>query len=171
MWRDFCEVGTTLVDLLLIELMLHSSQVKQMSTQPIHLSHKLILRKQNTRGTVDLNQDYEVKNLQTQVFFALQPYLPGRVWLFLWLHKIGSTHTSSTMGDHFSTAAIKLSRAYTPLKEFAIQLHDLHGPTMEPGFGFVSCTRSFQAVSHPNSIPAKYCLTSVLPCVEFSYVG
>ena len=46
----FLKVATTLVDLLFIELTSHFSLVKQMYSQPIHLTHELILWMQITRG-------------------------------------------------------------------------------------------------------------------------
>ena len=50
-------VATTLVDLLLIELMSHISyHVKQMHSQPINLTHELILWTQITIGKVDFSK-------------------------------------------------------------------------------------------------------------------
>ena len=46
----FLKVVTTLVDLLFIELMSYLSHVKQMYSQPIHLTQELKLCKQITRG-------------------------------------------------------------------------------------------------------------------------
>ena len=39
----FLKVATTLVDLLFIQLMSHPSHAKQMCSQPMHLTHELIL--------------------------------------------------------------------------------------------------------------------------------
>ena len=59
----FLKVATTLVDILLIELKLHPSHVKQMYSQPVHLTRELILRKQFKRGRVDFRRDSPVKSL------------------------------------------------------------------------------------------------------------
>ena len=52
----FKKVATTLVDILFIELMLHLSRVKQMYSQPILLTHELILCIQITRRRVDITE-------------------------------------------------------------------------------------------------------------------
>ena len=49
----FLKVTTNLVNLLFIELMLNLSNVKQMYSQPIHLTHELILCLLITSGRVD----------------------------------------------------------------------------------------------------------------------
>ena len=51
----FLKVTTNLVDLLFIELMLNLSNVKQMYSQQIHLTHELILCLLITSGRVDFN--------------------------------------------------------------------------------------------------------------------
>ena len=66
------------------------------------------------------------------------------------------------LGDCFEAVANKLtgsqsrlSQSMYALKEFAIHVLDLDAPIMETGFGHVTSTRSFQAVSHPGIILAQ----------------
>ena len=58
----FLKVATTLVELLCIELMLHLSPVKQMDSQPINITHELMLCIQITRDRVDFNRDPALKS-------------------------------------------------------------------------------------------------------------
>ena len=72
---------------------------------------------------------------------------------------------ASTLGDHLTVVTSKLSGSqprlclYT-LKEFAAQLLGLHAQ-QSPTLVFVTSTCSSQAVSHPRTIQAQCCLTSV----------
>ena len=49
----FLKVATIQVNLLFTELRLHLSRVKRMYSQPMHLTHELILCIQITKGRVD----------------------------------------------------------------------------------------------------------------------
>ena len=50
----FLKVATSMVGFLFIELMPQLSNVKQMYSQPMHLTHELILCIQITKGRVDI---------------------------------------------------------------------------------------------------------------------
>ena len=58
----FLKVATTLVDLLFVELVLHLSHVKKMYSQPINLTHELILHIQIKRERVHFNGDSTAKS-------------------------------------------------------------------------------------------------------------
>ena len=95
----FLKVPTTLVDLLIIERMLHLSHVKQMYSQPIHLSLELILCTQLTGGKVDFNDDSQRKVLAGTKFWACDLRTSDLLWnvaepsfqdlAIFWLHKVG----------------------------------------------------------------------------------
>ena len=75
---------SSLVELLFIELMSHLSHV--MYTQPIHLTHELLFCIQITRGRVLVGIKFWACDLQTKIFFDLQPNLPYMIWPFSLLH-------------------------------------------------------------------------------------
>ena len=137
--------------------MSHLSHVKQMLSQPLHLTHELILCTQIARKRPDFTvkvlagTEFCTCDLPTQIFFDLQLYLPDRIWPFSWLHIVGP-HSSGQY--HFGAVANKLSgtksRLYT-LKEFAAHLLGLHAPATEPSFGFCQ-----QYLELPSSLPSKY---------------
>ena len=56
------KVATTPMDISFFEPMAHLSHVKQMCSQPMHLTHELILYVQITLGRVDFNGDSIVKS-------------------------------------------------------------------------------------------------------------
>ena len=62
-YLSFLMVATTPVDLLFVELMLHLSHAKQMYSQPMHLSHELMLCLQTSRRRADFNGDFAMKIL------------------------------------------------------------------------------------------------------------
>ena len=78
--------------------MSHFSHVKQMYSQLVRLTQKLILFILVTRGMVDFNKDSTMKSpyrykfwacdLLTQVFLDLQPHLPYSIWRFSWQHTV-----------------------------------------------------------------------------------
>ena len=113
--RFFLKAATTLVDLLFIERMSHFSHVKQMYSQPIHLTHELILCIQITRGRVHPQQrvlagtKFWTCDLLTQIFFKLQPYLPYRIWPFSWLHTVRPHSSGQYSGVRFAAVTSKLS--------------------------------------------------------------
>ena len=86
-----------MVDLLFFELMSHLSHVKQMNSQPVHLTHELILCKLITRGRIEFNGDstgkspcwHQISNLPTHMIFNLQPYLQKWFCYFLGSTKWG----------------------------------------------------------------------------------
>ena len=78
---NFFEGCITWVDLLSVELMWLLSSAKQLYSQPVHLSHKLILCVQIVK--------LQTWDLLTQILFTLQPYFPLRIWPFSWLHSSG----------------------------------------------------------------------------------
>ena len=66
---------------------------------------------------------------------------------------VGAIQVASTLEDHFA--------AVTALKEFAARLLGLHAPEQTPALVCVTSTWSSQEVSHPRTIQAQCCLTSV----------
>ena len=149
-----------------------------MYSQTIHLTHELKSCIQIIRRRVDFNGDSTVKvpcrrrdsnrDHPTQVLsFAAAPSLQdlaifmaphGRApfkWPVLW----GTTFQWSPASSLEHSP--DFPRACTPWKRFAAHLLGWYAPATEPGFGFVSNTRSSQAVSHPSTILAQCCLTSV----------
>ena len=102
-------------------------------------------------------------------FLALQPLLPYRIWPFSWLHTVGPHSSGQYSGgppfsDHQQAVwntvqtfpePVRLERDLPP-----ICLADML-PQRSPALVFVSSTRSSQTVSHPSTILAQCCLTSV----------
>ena len=76
----FLKVATTLVDLLYIELMPHLSNVKQMYSRPIHLTHELILCIPITRGRANFTGDTTMKSPCWHLFLSLWPSDPELLW-------------------------------------------------------------------------------------------
>ena len=68
--------ATALVDLLFIELMLHLSHVIHMCSQPIHLTHELLLCIQIMGRWVDIHGDSAVKSPCWHQGLNLQPSNP-----------------------------------------------------------------------------------------------
>ena len=80
--------------------MLRLSHVKQMSSQPMHLTQELTLCIQITRSRVHFLTEIPQRrvlagtkfwacDLLAQIFFDLQPYLRYRIWPFSWLQTVG----------------------------------------------------------------------------------
>ena len=76
-------------------------------------------------------------------------------WTVLW------ETTINVIASKLSRTQSRLAQSLYALKEFAAHLLGLHALATESGFGFVSSTRSSQAVSHLSTILAQCCLTSV----------
>ena len=83
-WSTKRRSRSSLEELLFIELMANLSHV--MHTQPIHLTHELLLCIQITRGRVPAGIKFRACDLQTKIFFDLQPNLPYMIWPFSLLH-------------------------------------------------------------------------------------
>ena len=143
--RVFWKVSTSLVDLIFFELMLHLSHVKQTCTKIILQAFELILGVQIAREMEDFVGDSTLKS-PTQIFFALQMYLPYRIWPFSWLH------TVKLIQVVFRGTALKQlqSPEHNPdfpsdlysLKEFGTHPIDFHAPAKDLGLGFFSITGS-----------------------------
>ena len=65
---------------LFIDLMLHLSHLKQLFSQPIHLTHEFILGIQIIWGRVDFNGDSTVESRSWHRVSNLWPSNPGRLW-------------------------------------------------------------------------------------------
>ena len=97
----FLKFATTLVNLLFNERMSHLSHVKQMYSQPIHLTHELILSTQNTGG---------------------RGHLHGYKWL-------GPIQAVSTLGERFAAVASKQSGTKSKLSQSLYALKDFCRPS------------------------------------------
>ena len=106
------DLATSLLDLLLIELMLHLSHEKQMYSQTMHLTHELKLCIQMIRRRVSLTEiprwrilagaEFQTATFRPR-FLALQPHLPYRV-LAIFMAPHGRAHSSGQCsgGPHWS---------------------------------------------------------------------
>ena len=154
-----------MVDLLFFELMSHLSHVKQMNSQPVHLTHELILCIQITRGRIKFNGDstgkspcwHQISNLPTHMIFNLQPYLTYWNWPFSWLHTVGPVLWGTSLQQLPASChehSPDFPRTCMPWKTH-ISLAYLLPPATGPSF-FVSSFWSSQTVSHPSTIQAQY---------------
>ena len=84
----------TLVDLLLIELMLHLSHVNQVYSQPIHLTHELILCILITRRRIHFNGDSTAKCPCWHRVLVLVTFQPISSTL-TWSLPLQNTHNST----------------------------------------------------------------------------
>ena len=125
--RSFLTVVATLMALLFIELMLHLLHAKQMYSQPIHLTHELILCVQIIIRRVDINGVYGKKSflapsLESATFKSICSLLCSRTFLtgFGLLHgspRPGPIQVASTLGDHFAAIISKPSGTQSRLSQ------------------------------------------------------
>ena len=171
----FLKVATTLVDLLFIELMLHLSHVKQIS-QSIHLTHELIMCIQITRGKVHFNRDSTVKSPCWHQVLSLWPSDPDLLWyaaipslqdlaIFMAPHGWAPFKKPVLRGTALQQAERNtvqtFPRACKPWKSLPSICLAYMFPQRSPALVFVRSAWSSQVVSHPSTIQAKFCLTSV----------
>ena len=149
-----------------------------MYSQTMHLTHELKSCIQIIRRRVSLTEiprwrilagaEFQTVTFRPR-FLALQPHLPYRV-LAIFMAPHGRAHSSGQCsgGPHWSDhqqaiwntvqtcpESVRLERVCRPIC-LAYML-----PQRSSALVFVSSTRSSQAVTHPSTILAQCCLTSV----------
>ena len=111
---------------LFIELMPHLSHVKQIYSQPMHLTHELIQWIQITRGRAHFNRDSTVKRLapsfEPVIFRPRSSLICSCTFLTGLGHFQGSTRSgpiqvASTLGDRFAAVTSKLYRTQPRLSQ------------------------------------------------------
>ena len=60
---------------------------------------------QGSTAKILTGDEFQTRDLPTQIFFDIQPLLPDRIWPFLWLHMVEPIQMVIAMGDTFALIA------------------------------------------------------------------
>ena len=158
------------MDLLYFGLMSHLSHVKQMLSQPLHLTHEFILCTQ----IAIRRPDFTVKSPCWHRVLNLWPSNTNILWLAvvpswqdlaIFIHGstlLGPIQVASTILEQSPTSCQEQSPDFTPWKSLPLICLAYMLLLPSPALVFVSSTLSYQAASHPSTIQAQCFLTSVL---------